>query len=125
MRYGRRMPSSEQRPGIVLEHARWERRPELQEAYDALVEDLAQLGFDVEVREAVERRRGATTFTAPLADLAVHLGQPVPDDVVEAIAAAAVARVGGQAGWPRKRAAVIVAADGETVLQRVKLSEPR
>ncbi len=96
----------------------------MQDAYDALVEDIATLGFDVELREAVERRRGATTFTAPLADLVVYLKQPVEEPLVESIVAAVLARVGGHAGWPRKRAAIIVAADGETVLQRVKLSDP-
>jgi hypothetical protein len=115
---------SEPLPLIVLEPARWERREELQGAYDALVDDIASLGFEVELREAIERRRGATTFTAPLADLVVYLGQPVEEDVVERIVAAVVARVGGKAGWPRKRAAIIVSQDGETVLQRVKLSEP-
>jgi hypothetical protein len=110
-------------PLIVLEPARWERREELRDGYDALVDDIAELGFDVELREAIERRRGATTFTAPLADLVVYLGEPAEEDVVERIVAAVVARVGGKAGWPRKRAAIIVAADGETVLQRVKLSD--
>jgi hypothetical protein len=111
-------------PPIVLEPARWERRAELQAAYDALVEDIAKLGFEVELHEAIERRRGATTFTAPLADLVVYLRQDVEAHVVEAIVAAIVARVGVHAGWPRKRAAIIVGADGETVLQRVKLSDP-
>jgi hypothetical protein len=116
--------ASEPIPLIVLEPARWERREELHDAYDALVEDIRKLGFEVELREAVERRRGATTFTAPLADLVVYLGPSVEEDVVEAIVTAVVTRVGGKAGWPRKRAAIIVAADGETVLQRVKLSDP-
>jgi hypothetical protein len=123
MRY-RRWMVSEPLPQVDLELARWERRAELQEAYDALVEDLAKLGFEVELQEAVERRRGSTTFTAPLADLVVHLKQPVEEHVVEAVVAAIVARVGGQAGWPRKRSAIIVAADGETVLQRLRLSDP-
>ena len=111
-------------PRIVLEPARWERRQEMHDAYDALVEDIASLGFEVELHEAVERRRGATTFTAPLADLVVHLKQPVEKPLVEAVVAAVTARVGTHGGWPRKRAAVVVGADGETVLQRVRLSEP-
>ena len=109
---------------IVLEPARWERREEMREAYDALVEDIAKLGFEVELHEAVERRRGATTFTAPLADLVVYLKQAVEEPLVEAIVAAVVARVGTHAGWPRKRTAIIVGPDGETVLQRVRLSDP-
>lgn len=109
---------------ILLEPARWERREEMREAYDALVDDIAKLGFEVELREAIERRRGATTFTAPLADLVVYLKQAVEEPLVEAIVAAVVARVGAHAGWPRKRTAIIVGEDGETVLQRVKLSDP-
>ena len=96
----------------------------MQEAYDALVEDIAKLGFDVELHEAIERRRGATTFTAPLADLVVYLKEAVEDHLFEAIVAAVIARVGTHAGWPRKRTAIIVGPDGETVLRRVKLSEP-
>ena len=96
----------------------------MQESYDALVEDIAKLGFEVELHEAVERRRGATTFTAPLADLVVYLRDVVEDHLVEAIVAAIVARVSAHAPWPRKRTAIVVAADGETVLRRVKLSDP-
>ena len=96
----------------------------MEEAYDALVQDIAGLGFEVELHEAVERRRGATTFTAPLADLVVYLKETVDDDLVEAIVAAIVARVSAHGQWPRKRAAIIVGADGETVLQRVRLSDP-
>ena len=109
---------------IVLEPARWERREEMQAAYDALVDDIAKLGFEVELHEAVERRRGATTFTAPLADLVVYLKQAVEEPLVEAIVSAVTARVGAHAGWPRKRAAIIDGPDGETVLQRVRLSDP-
>src|SRR5829696_5340852 len=111
-------------PLVVLELARWERRAEMQEAYDALVEDLAELGFEVELNEAIERRSGGTTFTPPLADVVVYLKDSVEDDVVEAIVAAIAARVGAHAGWPRKRTAIVVADDVEAVLRRVKLSEP-
>ena len=109
---------------IVIEPARWELGGERRAAYDALVEDIAGLGFAVELREAIERRRGGTTFTAPLADLVVYLTEAVEDSLVEAIVAAIVARVGTHDRWPRKRTAIIVSPDGETVLQRVKLSDP-
>ena len=109
---------------VVLELARWERRAEMQEAYDALVEDIARLGFEVELNEAIERRSRGTTFTPPLADLVVYLKGSVEEHVVEAMAAAILTRVGTHAGWPRKRTAIVVADDGETVLRRVKLSDP-
>jgi hypothetical protein len=114
----------ERLPLIVLELARWERRAEMQDAYDSLAEDLVNLGFEAELHEAIERRSGGTTFTAPLADLVVYLKDIVDDHVVEAIVAAIVARIHAHPGWPRKRTAIIVAADGETVLRRVKLSDP-
>lgn len=114
----------ELQPLVVLELARWERRAEMQEAYDALVEDIAALGFEVELNEAIERRSGGTTFTPPLADLVVYLKDSVEDHGVEAMVAAVVARVGAHPGWPRKRTAIFVADDGETVVRRVKLSEP-
>ena len=109
---------------IVIEPARWELGGERRAAYDALVEDIAGLGFEAELREAIERRRGGTTFTAPLADLVVYLTEAIEDHLVEAIVAVVVARVGAHARWPRKRTAIIVAPDGETVLERVKLSDP-
>jgi hypothetical protein len=111
-------------PFVVLELARWERRAEMQEAYDALVQDIAELGFEVELTEAIERRSSGTTFTPPLADLVAYLKDSVEDHVVEAMVAAIVARVGAHAGWPRTRTAVVVADGGETVLRRVKLSDP-
>ena len=114
----------ESQPLIVLEPARWELGGVRREAYDALVEEIASLGFEVDLREAIERRSRGTTFTPPLADLVVHLHEDVEDRLVEAIVAAVVARVGAHAGWPRKRRAVVVAPDGETVLRRVQLSEP-
>jgi GGDEF domain-containing protein len=115
---------SELQPLVVLELARWERRAEMQAAYDALAEDIARLGFDVEVNEAIERRSGGTTFTPALADLVVYLKEAVEEHVVDAVVAAIVARVSVHAGWPRKRTAIILAPDGETVLRRVKLSDP-
>jgi hypothetical protein len=111
-------------PLVVLEPARSELGGEMREAYDALVEDITQLGFEVELREAIERQRGGTTFTAPLADLVVYVKQAIEDQLVEAIAAAIVARVGAHPRWPRKRTLLILGADGETVLRRVRLSEP-
>ena len=121
---GRDLPRIEPPPLIVLEAARWEQRAEMQEAYDALAQDIAKLGFEVEIQQAVERRSGATTFTAPLADLVVYLKEVVEDHLVEAIVAAVVTRVSAHTGWPRKRTAIIVGPDGETVLRRVKLSDP-
>ena len=112
-------------PLVVLEPARSELGGEMRAAYDALVEDLTQLGFEVELREAIERQRGGTTFTAPLADLVVYVKQAIEDQLVEAIAAAIVARVGAHPRWPRKRTLLILGADGETVLGRVRLSEPK
>jgi hypothetical protein len=110
-------------PRIVLEPARSELGGDMREAYDALVEDLTKLGFEVELQEAIERRRGGTTFTAPLADLVVYLKQAVDDQLVEAVAAAIVARVGAHPRWPRRRTMLILGED-ETVLRRVRLSEP-
>jgi hypothetical protein len=111
-------------PMIVLEPARSELGGDMREAYAALVEDLTKLGFAVELQEAIERPRGGTTFTAPLADLVVYMKQGVEDQSVEGIAAAIVARVGAHPRWPRKRTLCILGADGETVLRRVRLSEP-
>jgi hypothetical protein len=106
---------------VVLELARWERRPEMSDAYDALVADLAALGCDVELEEAIERRGGGTSFTPPLADLVVHLRESVDETVLEAIVAAVLARVDAHASWPRRRTAVVLAPDG-AVLHRLSLS---
>lgn len=111
-------------PLIVLEPARSELGGDMREAYDALVADITELGFEVELQEAIERQRGGTTFTAPLADLVVYLKQAVDDQLVEAVAAAIVVRVGAHPRWPRKRTMLILGAEGETVLRRVRLSEP-
>jgi hypothetical protein len=87
------------------------------------VADLAGLGCDVEVEEAIERRGGGTSFTPPLADLVVHLQQGVDEQLVDAIVAAVVGRVGAHANWPRRRTAIVLAPDGE-VLHRLRLSDP-
>ena len=108
---------------IVLELARWERRAEMRAAYDALVVDLEALGCDVEVNEAIERRRGGTEFTPALADVVVHLEERVDEPLLEAIVAAVLARVDVHAHWPRKRTAVVLAPDGE-MLHRLRLSDP-
>ena len=110
-------------PGVVLELARWELRPELRDAYDALVADIAGLGCEVELEEAIERRGGGTSFTPPLADLVVHLGERVDEQRLEAIVAAVVARVGTHANWPRRRTAIVLTPDGD-VLHRLRLSDP-
>ena len=109
--------------GVALELARWERRAEMQAAYDALVADLEALGCEVEVNEAVERRRGGTTFTPALADVVVRLREAVDESLLEAILAALLARVSAHAHWPRKRTAIVLAPDGE-VLHRLRLSDP-
>ena len=108
---------------ILLELARWERRAEMHAAYDALVADFEALGWDVEVHQAVERRRGGTEFTPALADVVVHLREPVDGPLLEALVAAVRARVDVHAHWPRKRTAVVLAPDGE-VLHRLRLSGP-
>ena len=109
---------------VVLEAARWELRAELREAYDALVADIAALGFEVELLEAVERRSGGTTFTPPLADVVVRLQGEVDAALVDAIVAAIVARAGAHVSWPRTRTAIVLAPGGEPMLRRVTLSEP-
>ena len=108
---------------IVLELARWERRAEMRAAYDALVADLEALGCEVEVNEAIERRRGGTEFTPALADVVVRLEEPADERLLEAIGAAVLARVNAHAHWPRKRTAIVLAPDGE-VLHRLRLSDP-
>jgi hypothetical protein len=110
--------------GVVLELARWELRPELRAAYDALVADLAALGCEVELEEAIERRGGGTSFTPPLADLVVHLRESVDEQLLEAMGASVLARVGAAANWPRRRTAIVLAPDGK-VLHRLRLSEPQ
>ena len=109
---------------IVLEAARWELRAELREAYDSLVADLAALGLEVELVEAVERRGGGTTFTPPLADLVVRLHEDADEVLVDEIVAAIAARVGANVRWARTRTAIVLAPSGDAVLRRVTLSEP-
>jgi Asp-tRNA(Asn)/Glu-tRNA(Gln) amidotransferase A subunit family amidase len=119
----------ELRPLIVLEPARWEQRSdEIRAAYDALAEDIAQLGFEVEIEvpEVIEYRNRTANELAPLADLVVYVKDAVEDHVLDLVVGAILARVGAsvRSKWPRKREVAILAPDGETVLRRVKLSDP-
>ena len=118
------MSSGAAQQPLVLELARWELRADRREAYDALVADLSRLGLEAELVEAVERRGGGTTFTPPLADVVVRLGEDADEELLDAIVAAVEARVGADASWSRTRSAIVLAPGGETLLRRVTLSEP-
>jgi hypothetical protein len=103
---------------IVLELAVWERSDEVRDAYDALAEDIAELGFEVEMPEPIERRGGGAwnVFEPALADLVVYLKNAVDDTLIDLLVAAIVKRVGTavRSKWPRKREVAILAADGVT-----------